>query len=77
MTTTSTTGITTTIDTSKAKHPGSQGRNRDTINAETARATRLPGRTWPLRAAAVGLRLADVTEMPTLREHRHLANARQ
>ena len=42
-------------------------RNRDTINAETARATRLPGRTWPLRAASMGLRLADVTEMPTLR----------
>ena len=47
-------------------------RNRDTINAETARATRLPGRTWPLRAASMGLRLADVTEMPTLRECRHL-----
>jgi transposase-like protein len=46
-------------------------RNRDTADAETARAT-----TWPLRAASMGLRLADVTEMPTLRERRPMPGSK-
>ena len=45
------------------------------IDAELASAGRLVGGTpRPLRAASMGLRLADVTEMPTLRERRHLSD---
>ena len=51
-------------------------RNR-AIDAELAIALRLPRRTWTLGAASMGLRLADVTEMPTLRVRRHLSHARQ